>query len=52
MIFLLDKHGLEKSPTPAMVYDVIDSNATAYYREWIAVTAHEIGHLLGANEVI
>jgi hypothetical protein len=45
------KLGKSRSPTPAMVEKVINSNLTAYQKEWMGIVAHEIGHLLGAGEV-
>ncbi len=47
----LVKLGKPRSPTPAMVEKVINSNLTAYQKEWMGIVAHEIGHLLGAGEV-
>jgi hypothetical protein len=45
------KAGKEDSPTPEMLDKFIEGNLTRYRKTWIGVTAHEIGHLLGASEV-
>jgi hypothetical protein len=45
------KAGVENNPTPQLVEKLIQRNLTGHQKSWIGVTAHEIGHLLGAGEV-
>jgi hypothetical protein len=42
---------VENNPTPQLVEKLIQRNLTGHQKSWIGVTAHEIGHLLGAGEV-
>jgi hypothetical protein len=51
-MFLLGREGWFNNPTPEKLDAILDSNITEYKRQWMSVPAHEIGHVLGANEVL
>ena len=39
------------TPTPELVDEFLALNMSGHQKRWIGVTAHEIGHLMGAPEV-
>jgi hypothetical protein len=43
--------GIADNPTMELLDDHIARNLSTLQKSWIGVTAHEIGHLLGAPEV-
>lgn len=51
ILLFTDKVGKLYNPTPEMVNKYIAKNITYHHKNWIGVVAHEMGHLLGAEDV-